>query len=100
MFTWEWDDYQEKEKKIGILALDIGSNGCRLTSIAGNCKLNENEREMNTRRLIQLAELEANKLKLDCEICFGLIHSGGKISRQSRLAYICVEYTVWRVIGV
>lgn len=23
-----------------------------------------------------------------------------KISRQSRLVYICVEYTVWRVIGV
>ena len=48
MFTWEWDDYQEKEKKIGTLALGIGSNGCRFTSIVGNWKLNELERNEYT----------------------------------------------------
>lgn len=64
-----------ERKKIGIWALDIGSNGCRLTSIAWNWKLNEREKWIHVDWSSWL-NCEANKLKLDYEICSGLIHSG------------------------
>lgn len=89
-----------ERKKIGIWALDIGSNGCRLTSIAWNWKLNESEREMNTRRLIQLTELWSEQIEARLWDMFRPDPLGGAISRQSRLVYICVGHTVWRVIGV
>jgi len=89
-----------ERKKIGIWALDIGSNGCRLTSIAWNWKLNESEREMNTRRLIQLTELWSEQIEARLWDMFRPDPLGGAISRQSRLVHICVGHTVWRVIGV
>lgn len=91
---------KRKKKKIGIWALDIGSNGCRLTSSARNWKLNEGKREMNTRRLIQLTELWSEQIEARLWDMFRPDPLRGAISRQSRLVYICVGHTVWRVIGV
>ena len=56
--------------------------------------MNERER-MNTRRLIQVTELEANKLKLDYEICFSLINSGGQyIKTIKACVYLCRVYSL------
>ena len=58
------------------------------------------EREMNTRRLIQLTELWSEQIEARLWDMFRPDPLGGAISRQSRLVYICVGHTVWRVIGV